>query len=107
MVEPALEENVQALHPLHPHERVAERELERVAEMELAGDVRRRETVDVALPLGVRLRLVEALLLPGPLPALLDALRGVQRLHQPILRSDVVHPQVFIGIQCCAIMDPK
>jgi hypothetical protein len=39
-----------------------------MAEMELAGDVRRREAVDVALPAGIGLRVVEALLLPRPLP---------------------------------------
>jgi hypothetical protein len=37
-----LEEHVEALHALRAHDRVGERELERVAEVEIAGHVRRR-----------------------------------------------------------------
>ncbi len=76
-----LEEDVEALHPLHADEGVAERELERVAHVQLARHVRRGMGVDEGLARGVRLGVVEAFLLPRPLPALLDALRAVERLH--------------------------
>src|SRR5262249_58961311 len=39
---PILEEHVVALHPPRPHDRVREGELERMAEVEVAGHVRRR-----------------------------------------------------------------
>ena len=77
-----LHEHVQPLHPLHARERVADRELERMAEVELAGDVRRGEGVDPALAGRVGLGVVEPFLLPGALPALLDAVRVVERVHQ-------------------------
>src|SRR5439155_9377014 len=85
VVVPALEEDVDALHPLHADDRVADRELERVAEMELAGDVRRGERVREALAVRVGLRVEETFGFPGALPALLDALRLVERLHQGVM----------------------
>ena len=42
VVEAGLEEDVEALHPLRPDDGVCERELQRMAEVEVAGDVRRR-----------------------------------------------------------------
>ena len=76
-----LEEDVEALHPLHAHDRVAERELERVAHVQLAGDVRRRVRVDEGGAGRIGIGVVETLFLPGLLPALLDALGLVERVH--------------------------
>ena len=81
-----LDEDVVALHPLPARERVAERELQRVAEVEVAGDVRRREAVDPALARRVGVGRVEAFLFPCLLPAFFDALRLIKRFH----RADVV-----------------
>ena len=61
-----LEERVEALHPLQAHDRVGERELERMAHVELARDVRRRVRDDEALARGVGLGGIEALVLPRP-----------------------------------------
>ena len=79
VVEAGLEEHVVALHPARADDRVGERELERVAEVEVAGDVRRRVRDREALARRIRVGVVVALLLPRPLPALLDALRLVER----------------------------
>jgi len=76
-----LEQHVVALHPLQPNDRVAERELERVTEVQLARDVRRRVRVDERLPRGVGLGVVEAFGLPRALPAFLDAVWRIERLH--------------------------
>ena len=102
----ALEEHVVALHSLQAREGVAERELEGMPEMELAGHVRRRERIDPAGAARVGLGVVQALLFPGPLPALLDSCRAVEGLHAPILRTAVVRPPGFTWIQVCAILDP-
>ncbi len=85
-----LDEDVVALHPLPARERVTERELQRVAEMEVAGDVRRREAVDPALTRRVGVGRIEAFLFPCLLPALFDALRLVKRVH----RADVVRQRL-------------
>ena len=69
-----LEEDVEPLHPLHAAEGVAERELERVAHVQLARHVGRGMRVDEGGPRRVGVGVVEAFLLPGLLPALLDAL---------------------------------
>ena len=76
-----LEEDVEALHPLHPAEGVAERELEGVAHVQLTRHVGRGMRVDERLAGRVGVGVEEAFLLPGPLPALLDALRAVERVH--------------------------
>jgi hypothetical protein len=76
-----LEERVEAAHPVPADERVLERELQAVADRQRAGDVRRRVHDDERLPRRVGVGAVEALLLPGLLPALLDALRFVERIH--------------------------
>src|SRR5262249_55702258 len=76
-----LEEGVEAGHALPADHRVADRELEGVADVELARDVRRRVRIDVRGARRVDLRVVEALLLPGPLPAFLDAVGLVPRGH--------------------------
>ncbi len=81
MVVARLEEAVVALHSLPADERVGERELKRVTQVELAGDVRGRERDDEGLTRVVRLGGVQAFLFPGLLPARLDALRLVQRIH--------------------------
>ncbi len=85
-----LEERVEAAHPVPAHERVLERELEAVADRQRAGDVRRRVHDDERLAGRPGIGRVEALLLPDPLPALLDALRCVERVH----RADVVRQRL-------------
>ena len=81
VVVPRLEQAVEALHAPPADERVGERELERVAHVQLTGDVRRRERDDERRPRIVGLCRVQALLLPGGLPALFDALGAVPRFH--------------------------
>ena len=81
MVVAGLEKRVEALHPLHPDERVGESELERMPHVQLARHVRRRVGDDEALAARVGVGRVEAFLLPDPLPALLDTLRAVQGVH--------------------------
>jgi hypothetical protein len=81
MVESGLEERVVPLHPPGANDRVGERELECVAEMEVAGDVRRRVGDREALSGGIGVRIVVALFLPGPLPALFDPFGLVARIH--------------------------
>ena len=76
-----LEERVEAAHPVPADERVLERELQAVADRQGAGDVRRRVHDDERLARRVGVGTVEPLLLPGLLPALLDALRFVERIH--------------------------
>ena len=81
MVVAGLEKRVEAAHPVPADERVLERELQAVADRQRAGDVRRRVHDDERLSRRVGVGAVEALLLPGLLPALLDALRFVERIH--------------------------
>src|SRR5207253_6071137 len=69
-----LEERVEAAHPVPADEGVLERELEAVADRQRAGDVRRRVHDDEGVALRVGIGAVEALLLPGLLPARFDAL---------------------------------
>src|SRR5216683_1160263 len=52
-----------------------------MADVQCARDVRRRMSNYELRPGRIGLRAVEALLLPGLLPALLDALRLVERIH--------------------------
>jgi hypothetical protein len=80
-----LEEAVVALHPLPANQRVGQRQPHRVPHVQLTRHVGRRVRVDIRRPVVVGLGAVEALLLPVPLPALLDALRVVAGLHQAIL----------------------
>src|SRR5439155_18982790 len=72
-------------HAMPADERVGERNLQRMARVERAGHVRRRMGDDKPLPPGPRLRAVETLGLPGLLPALFNAMRVVERLHQGIV----------------------
>src|SRR5439155_25648452 len=76
-----LEEDVVALHPARAYDRVRERELQRVPEVQVAGDVRRRVRDREALAGRVGVGVVVAFLLPRPLPVLLDAPGVVPRLH--------------------------
>jgi hypothetical protein len=92
MVVAGLEESVVPLHAPPADERVGQGELERVAHVQLAGDVRRRVGDREGLAAAFGVGLVMALLLPGLLPALLDALRAVQRLHSPDSRPRVRSP---------------
>src|SRR5947209_19071242 len=84
VVEARLEERVVALHALPAHERVADGQIERVASVQAARDGGRRVAVDEGLARRVRLRVVEAFRFPRLLPALLDAVRLVPRLHGAI-----------------------
>src|SRR4029453_2403986 len=81
MVVTRQEGRFEAAHPVPAHQQVGQRDLQRVAGVQRAGDVRRRVRDDEGLPTGSRLGVVEAVVLPGALPALLDALRLVERLH--------------------------
>ena len=87
MVVARLEEDIFPLHSLPANQRVREGQLECMPHVELAGDVRRRVGDDEALTRRVWLGRVEALLFPGPLPALLDAFGSVQGFHVPIVRA--------------------
>jgi hypothetical protein len=80
-----LKEDVLPAHPLPAHERVGQRDLQRVPHVQLAGDVRRWVRDDEALARLIGVRVVQTLLLPRALPALLDALRTVPRLHLAIV----------------------
>ncbi len=83
-----LPERVEPAHAVPADQAVLHRAVERVAHVQLAGDVRRRDADDEALgPSRARAGGVEALLLPAPLPALLDLVRFVAGLHHrtPIL----------------------
>ena len=80
------EERLEAAHPVPADEQVGERDLQRVTGVQRAGDVRRRVGDDERRAARAGLGVVEALVLPGALPALFDALRLVQRLHEASLR---------------------
>ena len=90
MVVARLEQRVEALHALRPDDRVAERELQRMAGVELAGHIGRRVRVDIRRARRVGVGVVETLGLPCLLPALLDAVRVVPRLHAQLLPADGV-----------------
>jgi hypothetical protein len=82
MVVAGLPERVVALHAVPPDEHVLDRAVERVPHVQLARHVRRRHADDVRVVATLAgAGPVEPLLLPGPLPALLDTLRAVERLH--------------------------
>ncbi len=87
-----LPERVEALHPVPADQDVLQRPVEGVAHVQRAGDVRRRYADDERL---VSARAgagpVDALGLPGLLPAFLDALRPVQRLHRAIVGAGVTY----------------
>ena len=76
-----LPERVEAAHPVPADQRVLDRAVERVPHVERAGHVRWRHADHVGLARGVGLGVVEPLLLPGPLPARLDAFGLVERFH--------------------------
>src|SRR5262249_36006086 len=79
---PGLPERVVAAHPVPADEAVLDGAVQRVAHVELAGDVRRRDADHVRLgATRARAGPVEAVFLPDALPALLDAVRVVPRLH--------------------------
>ena len=75
------ERGVEPAHAVPAHECVGERELEGVAHVQRARDVRGWVRDDERRPASLRLRVVQALVLPGALPALLDTLGPVQRFH--------------------------
>ena len=81
VIEAGLEQDVEALHPPCPHDRVRERKLERMAKVEVAGHIRRRMRDHEALAVGVRVGGVETVGLPRLLPAPLDGGRVVERVH--------------------------
>jgi hypothetical protein len=68
-----LEERAVAAHAVIADEGVRQGDLQRVPGVELAGDVRRRVGDDEPRPRVVRLGVVETFVLPGALPAFLDA----------------------------------
>jgi hypothetical protein len=77
-----LPKRVEAAHPVPADERVLDRRVERVAHVQLARDVRRRERDRVRPARIVDVGVVEALGLPRVLPARLDALRLVEGFHR-------------------------
>ena len=81
MVVAGLPERVEAAHPVPANEDVLDRPVERVPHVQRARDVGRRNGDDVRRPRGVGNGPVEALLLPGALPAPFDAVGTVERIH--------------------------
>src|SRR5207245_2704719 len=90
---------VEVPHPVPADQRVLARRVERVAHVQLARHVRRRQADRERLAWIRSLRVVEAFLLPGALPAFLDALRAVERIHGAILRAPAAPLSRFIGSQ--------
>ncbi len=83
MVVARLPQRVEAPHPVPPDEHVLHRAVQRMAHVELAGDVRRRDADDErVLAPAARAGAVEALRLPRLLPAPFDARGVVQAVHQ-------------------------
>jgi len=68
-------EGLEALHPLLPDQHVLERVVQGVPEVQSAGHVRRRDDDRIRLPVGIRLAVKVASLLPESVPAILG--RGV------------------------------
>ena len=101
-----LKERVEAAHPVVADERVLERELEAVADRQRAGDVRRGMHDDECLAGRARVGLVKAFLLPGLLPAGLDGLLVVHRLHGEDLRSGAVVAGMLDVQEILAGVDP-
>ena len=89
-----LPEGVEAAHAVPADEDVLQRAVEGVAHVQGAGDVRGRHGDDVGRTRIIRVGLEKALTLPCLLPALLDELRPVQRLH----RSHSVHNGAAAGL---------
>ena len=82
VVVPRLPERVEPLHPVPADQDVLHRAVQRVPHVELARDVRRRDADhEGVVPAAARAGGVEALRLPGLLPAPLDARGVVQRIH--------------------------
>ncbi len=94
-----LEEDVVALHPPRADDRVGEGQLERVAKVQVARDVRRRVGDREALAARIRVGVVQALGLPRLLPALFDPFRAVSRLHGRILGLQSGSKLLSSGIQ--------
>ena len=77
-----LPERVEPPHPVPADQDVLHRAVQRVPHVELAGDVRRRDADhEGVVPAAARAGGVEAFRLPGLLPAPLDAVRTVERVH--------------------------
>jgi hypothetical protein len=96
-----LEERVEPAHAVPADERVRERQLERVPHVQLAGHVRRRVR-DHELRPRVGLGVVEALLFPGALPPLLDALGLVEGVHQAAFRESDERGRAGRPIRSCS-----
>ena len=85
-----LPERVVVAHPVPADQGVLARRVQGVAHVEGPGDVRRRQRDHERRARVVGLGVVEALGLPGLLPAFLDALGLVERVHQQAFRVAVV-----------------
>ena len=84
MVVAGLPERVVALHPVPADEHVLGGRVERMAHVQVAGDVGRRERDRERLVVPrTRAGPIEALFLPGSLPGLFDAFGPVERVHGP------------------------
>src|SRR6185295_8565378 len=72
---------LEVAHAMPARERVGKRDLQRVTRVQRARDVRRRVRDHERLAPRAGLGVVETFVLPGALPALLDALGLVERFH--------------------------
>src|SRR5207302_3692804 len=97
MVVPRLPERAEAAHPVIADQHVLAGSVERMPHMQAVGDVRGRQADHERLSWIRSFRVVEALLLPRLLPAGLDSLRAVERLHGAILRAGAERVRRFMG----------
>ena len=82
VVVPGLPEGVEPAHPVPANEHVLDRAVQRMADVEISGHVRRRDADhERRVTARAGARRVQPLVFPGLLPACLDALRLVERIH--------------------------
>ena len=85
-----LPERVEPPQPMPADQQILDRPVERVAEVERAGDVRRRHADHEGLVVSRSGTCgVQPLLLPEALPALFDAVRLVERLHHSMVGQPI------------------
>ena len=84
MVRARLPQHVLATHPLKAHEHVLQRIVQRMAHVQHAGDIRRRDDDGIGLRAGIAGRLETARRLPG----LVDAGFGFGRVKSLVEHGD-------------------
>ena len=82
-----LPHGVEAAHAMPADEQVLDRRVQRVAHVQVARDVGRRDAHHERLAVGIGLCRIQPFLFPRPLPARFHALRLVQRFHRAIVAS--------------------